>query len=175
MRFRVVAVIAAAAVAVGVSGTAASADVKIVNGWNTLPGGQVEQGNRTYCVQMKTIAQVDDAVTLATGKAKVRVLKSKLALCDKRVNNLNVLSTTDVTIGDDTPVMEDDCYATATNAVFVVGTKLLKAVVSSADTDCLMTGFTVFGDTHMLVGNANKGALVTVDSGQSGPSFVPGP
>jgi hypothetical protein len=175
MRFRLTVFVAAAAVAVGVFATGASAEVKIVNGWNTLEGGQVEQGGRTYCVQMKTIAQVDDSVTLATGKAKVRVLKSKLALCDKRVNNLNVLSTADVTIGDDTPVEEDECYATATNAVFVSGAKLLKTVVSSADTDCLMTGFTVFGDTHMLVGNANKGALVTVDSGQSGPSFVPGP
>jgi hypothetical protein len=176
MRFRVVALVAAAA-AVGLSGTGASAqtvpDDKIVEGWNTPSDGVVEHEGRTYCIQIKTIASID--AENAFGTIKARLLKTKNSFCDKRVKNLNVTSSATVSLEG-----EQDCFDDATTTLESSGQKVIKAVASdllfdgSVEFGDCEDGFTVSGATTMLVGKEKHGSPpISRTVTQDGPDFPP--
>jgi hypothetical protein len=137
---------------------------KAVNGWNTR--AEVDRPENFYCVQMKTVAVADDG--LATGKAKVRVLKSKFDPCDKRVRNLNLGSTADVEV-DGSPIL---CSETGHGEVTVPGTKLLNAKASESIFACV-GGFTVSGAARVSVGKNKTGSdpPTIVNISQTGPSL----
>jgi hypothetical protein len=181
MRFRVVAVIAAVAAVVGLSGTGASAQTddpsgKVVDDWSTLEVREQGEGEglRAYCVQMKTIAEVElDAVAeafVAIGTVKVRVMKSTgMSLCNKRVKNLNV-GTEEAPSDADVSILGNDidtfCDADGYAAVTMTGTKLLKAQTTPPEPaeDCLDPSFTVSASTDMWVGKTKHGPLELVEA-----------
>jgi hypothetical protein len=137
---------------------------KAVNGWNTR--AEVDRPENFYCVDMKTVAVADNG--LATGKVKVRVLKSKFDACDKRVRNLNLGSTADVEV-DGTPIL---CSETGHGEVTVPGTKLLNAKASESLFFCA-GGFIVSGQARVLVGKNKDGMSppTVVNISQSGPGL----
>jgi hypothetical protein len=133
---------------------------KAVNGWNTLD--EVDRPENFYCVQMKTVALIDGG--LATGKTKVRVLKSKFEPCDRRVRNLNLGSEADVFVSGLL-----GCSATGHGVVTEPGTKLLNAKASDGLGDCAF-GFGVSGEATVSVGKHGAPTVVTI--AQDGPALL---
>jgi hypothetical protein len=133
---------------------------KAVNGWNTLD--EIDRPENFYCVQMKTVALVDDG--LAIGKTKVRVLKSKFEPCDRRVRNLNLGSEADVFVDG-----LIGCGATGHGVVTEPGTKLLNAKASDGLADCAL-GFGVRGEATVSVGKHGAPTITTI--AQDGPALL---